>query len=480
MKSKLKKLTSDSFVYGLSNTLGKFIGVFLIPIYTRVFTPSDYGVIDLVQLSIAVMIILLTLGLDSAIFRFFYDTEDKVEQKTIVSTIILFAIISGATICLFGVLFAKQISLLMFNTSSYYLVIVVGLIQIPVSLVSGFIFRVLRLEFKAKWYAGVSVFGLIVIIVLTIYLVVFLKTGIIGVFIARIAGELIQASIGFIVSRSNYCFSINFNKLLELLKFGIPLVPAGLSQWSLVYINRYILLFFTNLDLVGIYAVGYKVSSIMMIITGAFQLAWSPFAFSILNDPNVKEIYARVFKYFLIVTISIAAFMTTYAREIILIVATPEYLESYSLIGILTVCIAAIGSYYILCIGSTIEKRTINITISLLIGTFFNVLLGFILIPYLGIIGCALAMLFGYLSACIIVYKYSQQCYYIPYDLKSTFILTISYTILYLLSLSFSEILNPIKIIASLLFYITIYFCILDNKEKETIFKTLNKIKIKI
>lgn len=475
MKTQLKRLTSDSFIYGLSNTLSKFLGVFLIPIYTRVFMPADYGVIDLIQLSIVIMIILLTCGLDSAIFRFYYDAENEAEKKTIISTILLFVFTIGVIIACSGLFFAKNISDIMFNTDKYSMIITVGLLQIPISLLSAFIFRVLRVKFKAKWYAGISVVGLFLIISLTIYLIVFLKVGIIGIFIARIIGELFQATAGFIITYANYTIKIDFIKLKEFLKFGLPLVPGGLSQWSLVYINRYILLFFTNLKTVGIYAVGYKISSVMLIITGAFQLAWSPFAFSILKEPNAKEIYAKVFKYLLIITISIAAFMTTYAYEIILFVTTPKYIEAYILIGILTVCILTIGIYNVLCIGSTIEKKTLNITNSLIIGTLVNIAFGIILIPRFESIGCALAMLFGYICACILIYKSSQKCYYIPYETKSVLLVTISYIILYFITILYPDFLNPVKIIASVLFYIFLFFFVLNTTERKSIIESIKR-----
>ena len=475
MKSKLKRLTSDSLVYGLSNTVSKFLGVFLIPIYTRIFAPSDYGIIDLTQLSIVIMVILLTCGFDSAIFRFSYETEDKEEQKTIISTILLSVFIMGISISLFGLFFAKNISYILFNSSEYYLVIAVGLFQIPVTLITGFIYRVLRLRFKAKWYAGISIFGLLVTITLTIYLVVILRIGVIGVFIAKIIGDFLQTIIGFIVSYNNYTLKVDFNRLKDFFSFGLPLVPAGLSQWSLQYVNRYILLFFTNLTSVGIYAVGYKISSVMMILTAAFQLAWSPFAFSILKEPDAKETYAKVFKYFLILTTAVAAFMTTYATEIILIVATPDYKEASVLIGLLTLCILTIGSYYILCIGSTIEKKTLNITKSLLTGTIINIIAGVTLIPVVGIVGCAIAMFLGYLSACIIVYRSSQKCYPIPFEIKASVIIGISYFILYIISIIYSDILNPIKILTSALFYIIVFFFVLNKFERQKILDSIYK-----
>lgn len=437
--------------------------------------PADYGVIDLIQLSIIIIIILLTCGLDSAIFRFYYDAENDTEKKTIISTILIFVFVIGAIIAFGGLFFAKNISDIMFNTDKYWMIISIGLLQIPISLLSAFIFRVLRVKFKAKWYAGISVAGLLLIITLTIYLIVFLKTGIIGIFIARIIGEFFQAAAGFIVTYTNYTLKIDLIKLKEFLKFGLPLVPGGLSQWSLVYINRYILLFFTNLNAVGIYAVGYKISSVMLIITGAFQLAWSPFAFSILKEPNAKEIYAKVFKYLLIITVSISAFMTTYAYEIVLFVTTPKYIEAYTLIGILTVCILTIGIYNVLCIGSTIEKKTLNITNSLIAGTLVNIILGIILIPTFETIGCALSMFFGYMCACILIYKSSQKCYYIPYEGKPALLIFISYFILYLITIQKPEFFDPVKVIASIIFYLFLFFYVLNSNERKSIIKSIIK-----
>jgi O-antigen/teichoic acid export membrane protein len=475
--SKIKKLTSESIVYGLTNAVGNFFGIFLVPIYTRVFVPADYGVLDLVQVSSFMVIIFLTSGLDSAMFRYFYDTEDPHEKKKTISTIIFTSLIISLFICSLLILFPRQISNLLFSAPEYYQIIIVAIILIPLTLMGQMVFKILRLRFQAKWFAGLSIIGLLITISLTIYLVVFVRTGVIGVFIARIIGETFKLLSAVVVTRSNFVFEFDLKGLKEYYKFGLPLVPAALSQWAIVYLNRYILLFFTSLSVVGVYSLGYKISSFIMIITWGFQLAWSPFAFSIMNEPDAPKVYARVLRYFLLVTLSIAAFMTTFSLEIMKIFATPKYEAAYVLIGLLTASIICVGVYNIFGIGCGIEKKTIDFTKSLIIGAFINIIAGLILIPLFGMIGTAIAMLTGYIANSICMYLASQKYFYVPYEKKQLYIIAINFLILYLITVNFSSVLNPVKIIALCLFYIANYFLILNRKERDFV---LNFAKEKI
>ncbi|MGD9580985.1 MAG: lipopolysaccharide biosynthesis protein [Vampirovibrionia bacterium] len=478
----LKQLFSDSFIYGISGILSKFIGIFLLPIYIRIFSPEEYGILDILSLTGAILLIFVICGLDNALFRFFYDTEDEEERKQIVSSITFLALLISFIVCILLIIFSKQISLFLVNNENYYLLVICVSFLLPSNVLKSFTSSLLRLNFRPIEYTISNVSGLILTIVSSIYLIVILKIGLIGVFLGIILGNSLQIIFNFLYVKHNFTLKLKFSlgSIKEYLNYGIPLLPASIATWGLVYVNRYILFYFSGLSAVGIYSVGYRISSILVLITGAFTMAWSPFAFSILNKPDAKETYARIFKYLLKILFDIAAFITIFSKEILTIIATEDYMDANNLIGILMLSFIGTAAYYVLCIGATIEKKTFDISKALFLGSAINIMIGIVFVPLFGALGAAIAMAIGYLFTCIYMYKFSQKHYFIPYDISRIIYLLIIYLIIYIISIIFDDFLNPVKIIVLFCYYVILFYVIFNDYDKNLIKTCVKSIYYKL
>ena len=468
MRKYLTNLLSNSFVYGFTGVISKFIGMFLLPFYTRVFSPKDYGMLDMLSLFVYISVVIVTCGLDSALFRYFFDFEKEEEKRKVSSTIIIIVGLVSILFCLVLMAFRKPLSSLLFLSSEYEFYVFLALLQIPLTILATFTTSLLRIRFMPYWHTASVLIGLIITYTSSIYLILVIKMGIPGAIIGILIGNLVQISINIILNFRFLSAGFYFDKkfLKEIFTFGSNLLPANLAQWSLIYLNRYMLLVFVGLSAVGIYSVAYRICSIIFIINSAFQMAWPQFAFSIVNNQNSQKIYATVFKFFLLIMISTSAFIMTFSREIINIFTTNTYIGALTIIGLLLLGFTFSGGYYILSLGATLAKKTGKVSKALLFGTVINILFGVTLIPYFGTLGAVVAICIGYFITCIYMYKYSQKQYFIPYDIKRIVIMIINYLILYFITITFSESMHPIKIIACIVFYVLNYFIVLNKEEK--------------
>jgi len=242
MLEQMKRLAIESSIYGLGRAVARFTGIFLVPIYTRLLTPSDYGIIDVIGTTISIVSLFSVLGLDSAMAFYYYEEESPGEQKIAVST--SFACRSLMALSLAGLLllFSQRLSLLIFNTKAYTNFLRLAIITFPLALTVAFYQLLFRVK-RAPWhFTALSLGGVLATILLNVYLVVFRKMGVYGILWSALVTQTLFTLIGFTMTRGEYGPSLRVSRLRELLTYGLPLVPASISYWILGSSDRYFLL----------------------------------------------------------------------------------------------------------------------------------------------------------------------------------------------------------------------------------------------
>lgn len=460
MFNKLKQLGKESLIYGLSRVIGRLVGAFLVPIYTRVFIPSDYGIVDLISTYASILSIFIILGLDTAMILFFYGTDDVIDRKIILSTSLFSQLIMSFIILIPTFLFSSNISGLIFDDPKYSLYLKIIAIDFPLIAFTGFVQDLLRLIRKPWRYLAVSLGSVLSNIVLTVLLVVIFKKGLYGVFISKLIVDALFVIISIYLVRSWIKIHISLYKLRQLLAYGTPLVPASISYWTLNLANRYFLRYYISLSDVGIYSIGSKISSLLGLFTGAFQLAWTPFALSIHRDEDSKKVYANTLTYYFAIMCGVGTGLSIFALEILKILATEPYYRASIVVPYLVFSVISTGTYYIVSIGLNIAKKTFHIGWTMMVSAGINIALNFILIPKYGIIGASVASCASNWVYPILLYFISQHYYPINYRLDKAAVILLSSIILIIVS-NFINLSNILLIITIKFILVIIYFLIL-------------------
>jgi O-antigen/teichoic acid export membrane protein len=252
---------------------------------------------------------------------------------------------------------------------------------------------------------------------LTILFVVFLKFGIAGVYAALFISSFLFSIIAIFELKD--WIAIKFfdkNKIRQMLVFALPLIPAALAYWLINSTDAYFLQFFKNKTEVGLFSVGASLASGVALFTGAFQQAWSPFAFSILNEPDSKTTYANVFLAFGIVASIINLGMFLFTPEILMLLTTPQYYNAAWVASILSLNIILVAFGYIASIGTGIVKNNKYYSIGILLAAVITVILDVILIPLWGKEGSAIATVTAQLTVPIYLFYHAQRLYPVPYQ----------------------------------------------------------------
>ena len=414
----LKKLASQTAVYGLSSVVGRLLNYLLVPLYTRYFLPAEYGVVTELYAYVAFLVVLLTYGMETAFFRF----SKKEESTKVYSTTLISLLISSVVFV--GLIFLNSSAIsewLGYSNHPEYIqffALIIGM-----DAVSSISFAKLREQDKAMRFAFIRVLNIIVNVGFNLYFIVYQEYGIAYIFIANLLASVITLIMLFPEMLSS---SWVFDKKLwkKMMIYALPLLIAGLAGMTNETIDRILLKhLLPNTDIaaseLGLYGAFYKLSVIMILFIQTFRFAAEPFFFAQEKEGNGRKIYADVMKYFTIIMVIIFLGVTIFYDAIKGFLGS-EYHDDrgFLVVSILLLANLFLGIYYNLSIWYKLTEKTKYGAYLSIFGAIITLSLNFTLIPLLGFVGCAWATLICYFSMTVASYYIGKRHFSVPYQVK--------------------------------------------------------------
>ncbi len=425
MKEKLKELTKDTAIYGISTMLGRFLNFILVPFYTNVFSPADYGVVILIYSYIALFNIIFIYGMDAAFLKYsaFKDIGDEKDNfSTPYFSVLLTSIFIGGLIIFLQKPIAEFVELK--SNLNYIITITALILVVDANVVIPFL--KLRLEKKAKLFSLIKITSIVFNIILNAFLILKLKWGIEAIFISNLAASVLSFLLLTPTLLKNIKFS--FHKVLfkRLLKFGLPYLPAGLGMMLVQVIDAPILEKLTDVDTVGIYKANYKLGIFMMLFVNMFQYAWQPFFLTTAKEENAKELFSKVLTYFTVIGSLMLVLLSLFISDIVKInffgfsIIGSKFWGGLYIVPVILLAYLFNGLYVVFSAGIYIEEKSIYAPVVAGLGAVTNIVANYILIPQLNIMGAALATLLSYIIMASGYYIVTQKFYKINYDYFKT------------------------------------------------------------
>src|SRR5262249_52049305 len=346
------------FVYGFGQALGRVFQIVLVPVLTRVFSPAEYGVVDLVMTVFVLATMVTVSGMDAALARSFYEAPDRESRRRKATTSALHRVVAGTLIGAMVVIMARPLSIVLLASPSYAKYVRILGLAIPFSSFYLFANEALRVTFQPKKYIGLNAFNMLLVGALTLWFVLGLKLSVAGVFWAKLFGDAVTALAGVVLLRHTLTRKGgSFSDLRSILAYGAPLVPVAMIYFVLLYADRQILLRAGMLDGVGVYAVAAKFASPLLLAVTAFQLAWGPSAFATAERPDHPRIFSRVLDFYMAVATTLALLVGLLAPELIHLLLKRPYWGAAPATGLLALATVAQGAYYIAAIGVNLVRK---------------------------------------------------------------------------------------------------------------------------
>lgn len=404
-------------VYGIGDVISRISAFLLLPIYTRYFTPEQFGVLEIFYMAAAVISIFLGKEISHAMLRFYYEYPLQEDKNSLVSSSFILYALTASLLLGICSLFSLQFSFYIFDTYDYSKHFLYLFSWLFFSLVNEIGYSYLRAREKAITFVSVSFLELIIKLTACIYLIVYSDYGVLGVLIGNLLGVITSFLIlgGYVFSGCG--FRVEPSKLSDAIRYMLPLMVVGLTGTIIGQADRYFLNMYTSLALVGLYGLGMRFSTIIaFLVIQPFTKGYGPFRFSIMDQDNAKDIYARVTTYFCFILLWMSLGMIALAREVIQIMAMESYWSAYDVIPILLISVLGQGLYYMFQIGVYIKKNTKVLSYLFIVASIFNILCLWLLVPRYQIVGAAIAVAATHIIIAIGGLVLSNKVYPIEYE----------------------------------------------------------------
>lgn len=460
MRDKLKQLTKDTVLYGLSTIIGRFLNFLLIPLYTHYFQTGEYGILSMLYSFIALLNIFFLFGMDSAYLKF-AGSEEGITKQTILKTALTPVVIIDLIFVALFLLFRNQISASFHIPADYrHLWYYVGGILLLDSL-SALPFISLRLQKKALRFSVIRITNILLNIIINVILILAFRMGIESVFISN----LVASAFSFLALLPEFLEFRHGTRvpglLKRLLKFGLPYLPAGIASMFMQVIDRPIVERLKGYSVLGIYQANYRLGIFMMLYVSMFQYAWQPFFLENAKEPNSKAIFARVFTYFVAIGAVILVVISFFISDVATIevhhfsLVGRSYWSGLSIVPIVLLAYLFNGFYINFSAGLFIKEKSIVFPFIMGIGAIANVDANFLLVPRYGITGAAIATLISYFIMAVGFYFASNKIFPITYEwgkIAVIMALVAGYGAFYYGAMDFLNAHFPVKLLLAILF----------------------------
>ena len=412
----LWRLGKHSAIYGLGAVVSRLIGLFLLPVVTRYLTRGDLGAVDtLIALSV-VLVIVLRAGISMAFFRFYFDAKDDAGRTTVVRTSFWFTMATATVGLVAGAVAAPQISELLFSTHSRANLVRAAFVLLWAQMNYEQLTSLFRVEERSVAYVAATLVNVVITLVATILLVAVWHKGAVGVIVGNFTGTLVVFFV--LLTYRRFQLGLEFNRPLfrEMQRFGLPLVPSGLALWALDFADRFLLLKLKNAAEVGLYSVGVRVSTAILLLLIALRTAWPAFAYSIKDDNEAKRAYGFVLTYVLYISCWMSLALSLLAPWIVRLLTTPRFYAGARVVPLLAFGATAFIAFNVMSIGIGRAKQTQMNWVVTGTAAALNIGLNFWLIPAYGMMGAAAATLVAYVVMFLGMTWRAQQVFPVPYQ----------------------------------------------------------------
>ena len=443
----MKILAKETAIYGVSSIVGKFLNWMLVPLYTYVLQQqSDYGIVTNLYAWTALLLVILTYGMETGFFRFI--NKEGENPRTVYSTSLITLFTTSLLFAIACVVWQVPIASLIGYPSHSEFIAVLG-VTVAIDAFASIPFAYLRYKKCPLQFAALKLLFVFLNIALNLFFLVLCPKiqdwsiisswydpsyGVGYVFVANILATGIQTLFlipavaeGFKGSKSSKGI-FSWDLLRQLLKYSLPLLVLGVCGIMNQTLDRILFPFlYTGEDAqtqLGIYGACFKVAMVMMMFTQAFRYAYEPFVFAKHKDRESVAAYADAMKYYIIFSYMILLGMIVYLDLLKFIVA-PSYWEGLRIVPIVLWTYIFQGVYFNLSFWYKLTDKTQWGAYFSLLGVAITFGLQVVFVPRIGYMASALSSTVCYLVIMLLSYLVGRRHLTIPYDLRRIGIYTL-------------------------------------------------------
>lgn len=426
----LKKLMGETVIYGFTTIIGRFINWLLVPLYTRVLLPDEYGVIVHLMAYTSILMVLLTYGTETGFFRF----ATKEGRNKVFSTLLTSLTFTSLVFVIFCFSFLPQISNLL-EVPDYPIYIALLAVTVAIDVLTSLPFALLRLDSRPIRFGiiklvniGINVGSNLFFLLLCPFLekkgihVPFYNPegGVIYVFISYLIASVITL-IMLLPYILKFKFVFSFSLLKDILKYSYPILIVSLAGIINLQGDKILMPLLledkeTSMAMTGIYGASYKLALVMYIFTQGFRFAFEPFFFNYSRNSDSKKIYEDVLLYF--TGFGLMIFLgVMFNLDILKYFVKSNFFEGLPIVPWVLMANLFQGMYYSLSLWYKLTDKTIYGAYMAIIGCVITVVGNVVFLPRIGFMASAYSVFTCFLVMTILSFILGRRFYKINYDI---------------------------------------------------------------
>lgn len=436
----LKKLASQTAIYGASSIIARFINYLLVPLYTYSFSAAEYGVVSEFYAYAGFFAVLLLLGFETGYFRF-RDKESPGRDRAY-STALIFILGANLAFLALIVLLIQPLSGALHYEQHPEYILWMALI-LAMDAVAAIAFARLRAEERALRFVSIKIAEILMTVLLSLLLIVWCpkllaanpeswvrhiydpEIGVGYIFIANLIASIFKFAL-LLPQLRGIAWGFDRELFGRMWRYSLPMVVIGFAGVINEMLDRALLKHLlphdlqTNMAMLGIYSACYKLAILMTLFIQAFRYAAEPFFFAYASKSDARQVYADVLRYFVIFCVAIFLLVTLY-MDLFKYFIGPEYRAGLPVVPVLLLANLCLGIYVNLSIWYKLTDRTLMGAWVAIGGALITITLNVWWIPLFGYMGSAWATLACYGAMVVVSYLLGRHFYPVPYDLKPIF-----------------------------------------------------------
>lgn len=406
----MKSVGTQTLIYGIGLLLAKGVGLLMLPLYTRYLTPADYGILELVEMTLELVSIVAGAQLALGVFRFYHKAQTLKEKNAVVSTALVALAVSYGVVGLAGVLAAPLLSTLVFGSTVHVTLVRIAAASLAFQSLAMVPFAYSRMRDRPVQFVIMTLVRTAIALVLNVIFLMGMGWGVKSLLISSLFANLVIGvwmSAG-LIREVGLGFSRQATR--DLVRYGVPMVATQLATFVTTFGDRYFLLAAGDATMVGLYSLGYQFGFLVALFgAGAFMRVWDPRRFAVADRPDRDEIYAQSFIYLNLLLITIALMTAVFIEDLLRIMVTPPFYAAAGIVPIVLVAYVLQSWTAIQDIGILIRERTEWVMIGNWIAALTALAGYFLLIPRFLMWGAAFATLAAFAVRHVVIFAISQK-----------------------------------------------------------------------
>ncbi|HWZ60412.1 MAG TPA: oligosaccharide flippase family protein [Gemmatimonadaceae bacterium] len=416
---RLQALGGYALMFAAATMVSKAVSFLMLPLYTRYLTPADYGVIELVELSLDIVSIIAGSRLLSGVFRFYHKANTEDERRSVMSTALVTICIGYATVGLLVFLAAPLVSTLALGDAKFTGIVRIAAVSLATQALVFVPPAFFRLRGQFRLVVATQLVRLALQVGCNIVLLTVLHMGAKSMFLGTlVANVLVGGYVSFLAWRQvGWRFSPRVAG--DLYRYGSPLILTQVATFVLTFGDRYFLRAATDLSSVGRYTLAYQFAFLLATLGQTpFDLVWEPRRFEVARRPDRDRIYARVFIYLNVVLFTGAVGLSLFVHAALHLMTKPAFYGAADVVPVLLMAIILQSWAGSQDIGILVRERTHYVAIANWVAAGTILVAYALLVPRYAGWGAAIATVIGYAVRYGCTYAFAQRLWPVRYEWK--------------------------------------------------------------